>query len=229
MICWGGGVNSTAIIALYLLGKLPGKPEVVFADTGCEWPETYEYIAIVREILVKQGWKVTILSPVTHRELYQEKIKESTLYDHLWARKEVAVPYARHCSMNWKIQPSRRYANGRVRMLGICKDERGRIRESRGIMYPVRNYSRRQCEKLVKAAGLPPASKTGCYLCPFQKKEQWLRLYKTHPGIWDDVVALERRSIYTIFKGRALDEKLRYWLLRRRKKKTKKAKSVMIV
>ena len=44
ILSYGGGVNSTAIIALALLGEVEMPDYIVFSDTGAEWPHTYKYI-----------------------------------------------------------------------------------------------------------------------------------------------------------------------------------------
>ena len=192
-ISWGAGVNSTAIIALYILGELQGKPEVVFADTGGELPETYTYIEEVRDIIKAQGWKVTILRPFgNHAALYKNRCGGKTLYECLWDMKVVPGIKWRFCTCDYKRDPIKIYANGRTKMIGICADELKRIRED--AVYPVRDYTRQECFDLVLEAGLPPPHKTGCWFCPFQSKSQWIDLYDNYPDLWTYAVELENHS-----------------------------------
>lgn len=41
----GGGIQSVTVARMSLLGDLPRLDHVVFADTGDEWPETYDVVA----------------------------------------------------------------------------------------------------------------------------------------------------------------------------------------
>lgn len=207
IISWGGGVNSTAIIALHLLGKLEGKPEIVFADTGCEYPETYEYINVVGNMLAKQGWKITVLRPYTHKEFYGTKVKDD-LYQYLWDRKDVPTFRSRPCTQEYKKQPIKRYVNGRKQMIGICKDELHRLKDH---IYPVKDYTRDGCAWLIGKAKLPLPIKSGCYLCPFQNKARWINLYNSHRELWDKTVALEKNSKYTFKHGIALEAQMKKW------------------
>ena len=43
-LSFGGGMQSTAILRMSLDGHLPELHHVIFADTGAEWPETYENV-----------------------------------------------------------------------------------------------------------------------------------------------------------------------------------------
>jgi len=210
IISWGGGVNSTAIIALHLLGKLEGKPEIVFADTGCEYPETYAYINIVGNQLVRDGWKVTILRPYIQPEYYGSKAKK-VLYEYLWDRKDVPTFRIRPCTIEYKKLPIKRYANGRKQMIGICSDELKRIKNEKDKIYPIKDYSRDGCVELIKQAGLPPTHKTGCWLCPFQSKAQWINLYNNHKTLWDKAVALENNSRFTFKHKITLEEQMDKW------------------
>ena len=211
IISWGGGVNSTAIIALHLLGKLEGKPEIVFADTGCEYPETYAYINDVGNMLVQKGWKVTVLRPYTHIECYGTKVKED-LYQYLWDRNDVPTFRSRPCTIEYKKLPIKRYAKGCKQFIGICKDELKRIKNEKDKIYPIKDYTREQCEQLIAKVGLPPAHKTGCYLCPFQRKAQWINLYNNHRDLWNKTVALENNSKYTFKHNITLEEQIKKWL-----------------
>lgn len=215
-ISWGAGVNSTAIIALYLLEMLQGKPEVVFGDTGGELPDTYRYINQARAVLQKKGWKVTILRPFGDYEaLYTKRVRGKTLYEYLWEEKTVPGIRWRFCTSDYKRDPIRRYAGCRPKMIGICADELKRMRED--AIYPVRDYTRRDCKDLIIQAGLPMAHKTGCWFCPFQSKGQWIGLHDNHHDLWEKAVDLESNSAKWRFfsNGRTLQEQMDKWLRER--------------
>lgn len=213
-ISWGAGVNSTAIIALYLLGSIEPKPEIVFADTGVELPETYEYIEKVTDALHGRGWNVTIISSSTHPEIYEAKGRGKTLYDYLWENQTLPSIKWRACTSRYKQRPLRVYAAGRVALIGICADEFHRAKlGSRKFSYPILHFTREQCRGLIVEAGLPEAHKTGCYFCPLQPKNQWIRLYNEHRELFDLAVELEEHSIrWRYLNGMKIKDKMRGWI-----------------
>ena len=216
-ISWGAGVNSTAIIALYRLGILEGKPEIVFADTGGELPETYQYINNLSEILRADGWEITTLHPLSFGHLYSKRAVGKELYDLLWEIKTVPGIKWRFCTSEYKRDPLGRYARGRKKMIGICGDELKRMRDDPKAIYPLHDYTRDDCINLIAAAGLPKAHKTGCYFCPFQPKAQWLSLFDNHPKLYRKVIDLENNSErWRIFSnGRSVGQQIEKWLRER--------------
>lgn len=213
-ISWGAGVNSTAIIALYLLEAIEPKPEIVFADTGVGLPETYEYIEKVTDALRGRDWNVTIISSSTHPELYGSKERKKTLYEYLWENQTLPSIKWRYCTSQYKRRPLRAYTAGRVALIGICADEFHRVKlGSRKFSYPILHFTREQCRELIIKAGLPEAHKTGCYFCPLQPKSQWIRLYKEHRELFDLAVKLEERSVrWRYLNGMKIKDKMSGWI-----------------
>lgn len=212
-ISWGVGVNSTAIIALHLLGTLQGKPEIIFADTGGELPQTYEYYDLICSILKPRGWDISKLDPVSAPSLYTKRAKGKYLYDLLWEMETVPSFQWRFCTGEYKQRPIKRYAKDKVKIMGICADEARRMVMSDGVVYPLQGYTREDCKELIREAGLPPAHKTGCYFCPMQRKAQWIDLHDRHPDLWARSVALEEHSKRWKFlsNGRTIAEQMSIW------------------
>jgi hypothetical protein len=139
------------------------------------------------------------------------------LYQSLWEMRTVPGIKWRFCTSDWKVRPLRRYAPGRDKMMGICADELRRMRNDPDALYPIRDYTRSDCMDLIQAAGLPAAHKTGCWLCPFQTKGQWLRLWSKNFDLWEKAVELEKHSERWKFfnNGRTLEEQTAKWLKER--------------
>ena len=151
------------------------------------------------------------MRPYTHREFYGTKVKDS-LYQYLWERKDIPTFRSRPCTTEYKKELLRRYANGRKQMIGICADELNRIKEKKDKIYPLRNITRMECYNLISMAKLPPAHKTGCWLCPFQRKLQWINLYKNYPNLWKMVIELEKNSRFTFKHKITLEDQMKKWL-----------------
>ena len=67
IISWGGGVNSTGILAMMKLGMLPvftkENSYIVFADTCAEMPHFYEHTNLCLSPMARDGWQVKGISP----------------------------------------------------------------------------------------------------------------------------------------------------------------------
>lgn len=190
IVSYSGGVNSTAIVALILLGqlKLEGDIQVVFCDIGAETPSTYTYIRKIRKILKKRKIKfITIKS-------------EISLYDYCMKYKIIPTRRYRWCTAKFKAEPMNRYRKQLDKetraVIGIDAGEKHRA-INKDAYYPLveMGIDREGCKRLIKEAGLPEAQKTGCFLCPMQLVDQWKRLYQKYPKLWKKTVKLERVAV----------------------------------
>ena len=191
ILSYGGGVNSTAIIALSLQGKLPLPDYIVFSDTGAEWPHTYKYM----DYLENKGIRIIYITGGT---------KGATLIE--WCKEKGFIPSRmnRWCTDYWKIQPIRRFAKSLDEdfemIIGIDAGEAHRAKSAR---YKERRFplielgiDRNECKRIIKKAGLGVPQKSGCYICPYQPKRQWINLKKYYPELWKIAVDLEKDSIF---------------------------------
>ena len=188
ILSYGGGVNSTAIIALALLGELPMPDYIVFSDTGAEWPFTYTYI----NHLESKGIKITYLTG-------GDKFKD--LIEFCDERKIVPSRLNRWCSDHWKITPVRKFARAfdDVEMwVGIDAGEahRAEKRRNKQTRFPLieLGMNRLNCKAVLLRADLGIPQKSGCFICPYQRKRQWIELKKWYPNMWEIAVRLEKQS-----------------------------------
>jgi len=189
ILSFGAGVNSTAIIALGLLKEIPMPDYIVFSDTGAEWPHTYKYM----DYLEKQGIKIIYMEGGT---------KNMTLIE--WCQMKNFIPSRmnRWCTDYWKITPIHKFYKSFNEdckmMIGIDAGEAHRARSVRhkGRIFPLIDLgiTRNECKKIIKKAGLGIPQKSGCYICPNQKKRQWIELKKYYPELWKIAVDLEKGS-----------------------------------
>ena len=184
-ISFGGGVNSVAMTILLVNEGWRG--DIVFADTGCEWPETYEYMdAFEREWLNPHGLKIRRLDRMAGPG-WDKMAEGLSLIEYCESRHVLPVPHRRWCTINWKVQPLAPYDE---MYLGIAADESHR---SVGKLRPLcdRHITRRECKRIIRAEGLAVPQKSGCYICPFQRKTQWRRLWEQHPDLFERAAQLE--------------------------------------
>jgi 3'-phosphoadenosine 5'-phosphosulfate sulfotransferase (PAPS reductase)/FAD synthetase len=209
---WSGGKDST-----YLVDELlrRGEPldEVIFCDTGFEFPEMYEYIA-----KCKAYWegkypdiKITLLN-------WGDKAKEvySSWADEPFKKgqyKGQVRGFPFHMGMSWctrelKVNPADNYLKKNypadkyqvMKYIGIAVDEPKRIPENWGNqLYPMATWgiTEAQAEQILKSRGLHNPlynhfDRTGCWHCPKQSLKSLNTLRKYHPKLWQKLKEMEQ-------------------------------------
>jgi len=187
----GAGVNSTALLVLRSQGKVDFDL-AVFADTGGEHPETYAYLDnVIRPFCEKH-----------QIELVRVKSQKPPLYDFYFSKRIIPTRMFRHCTDHYKIQPLKKYCMDRfptekiVFLIGIDVGERNRAESfcKGDAIFPLidMDINREECKEIILDAGLPLPIKSGCYFCPFTRKQGWLNLLKKHPDLFLKAEVLEQ-------------------------------------
>jgi hypothetical protein len=183
-LSFGGGVNS---VALLLFLKERGESfEAVFADHGCDWPETYEYV----NTLIRKGYPITILK--TRRN-------GLNIYDYCLKYKVIPSVRFRWCTEHWKVRPLREYYDGPAYdLIGIDAGEshRAKYRETDNKVvadYPLvrLGIDRKGCVDVIKKHGLKVPQKSGCFFCFYQRPDQFRSLRDLHPDLFCKVLKLD--------------------------------------
>ena len=192
ILSYGGGVNSTAILALYKLGELPWPDYIVFSDTGAEWPHTYSYINYMEE----QGIQLIYLTG--------GRTGQETLIEYCQRKKLIPSPLNRWCTTDFKRLPMLYFSRAcdAKQLIGIDAGEEHRAKDFKNKEYPLIDLTinRRECKEIIKKAGWGVPQKSGCYVCPYQGKAQWIRLKKEHPELFQIAVDLEANTNQWTFK-----------------------------
>jgi 3'-phosphoadenosine 5'-phosphosulfate sulfotransferase (PAPS reductase)/FAD synthetase len=193
VVSYGGGVNSTAMTVLLIELRLP-VDHVIFADTGGEMPETYEYLKIFAKYLRSNDVPFKVV-----------KVKnDDTLYDRCLRRKVIPSQTWRWCTRDLKIRPIYsfyRSLNAHIyQYVGIDYDEVHRMKDSKAgyvtNVYPLIDHKigREKCIEIIKRARLPIPVKSGCYFCPFNNVARWAEIYTKHPELYRNAVKLEENG-----------------------------------
>lgn len=202
IISLGGGVQSSALVVLNGLDRIqPKATHAVFADTGAEMPQTYEWI---NEYL--KPWAAAHdIEVVTTRDQKYWPLDEYQL-----EHKHILMPMfgsrggmlRRQCTYKLKILPVRRWLRGQgaesaTVQLGISTDEAHRAKDAdvqwvqhRWPLLDLR-MSRQHCINLLQAAELPVPDRSACYMCPFRTQAEWIRIREAQPEIFEQAAELE--------------------------------------
>ena len=207
-LSFGGGVNSVAMMLMLLDQGV--EFEAIFADHETDWPETYDYLEMFQGWLKDHGRKQITVLKAHHKIIKTGEVFDS-LYDFCLSRKMVPSFMNRWCTHKFKIVALKRYVKPPCfQFLGIDAGEshRAKLKAFKGVenRFPLieANVNRAECKKIITDHGLPVPMKSGCYICPYQRRTQWIELRHKHPCLFKKAVDLEQINIESrIERGKA--------------------------
>jgi len=189
----GAGVNSTGML-IYLLTQTQWRGPIVHSDTGCELPETYQFLEHLRPWVQQHGLDILTLP----RKYYSQRVQASaTLYHYAWDNAMLPLRTARWCTTEYKIRPLKRYMldmHLHAALIGISTDEAHRANHERyWLQYPLLNagLSRTDCLTLIAEQSLPKPHHSHCWLCPLMALPEWRHIYDHHPHLFERSIELE--------------------------------------
>jgi hypothetical protein len=211
LACYGGGTNSTALIIEWI--KLGRKIDVIlFADTGGERPQTYDYIDMFSDwVYDRIGVKITTL-----------KTANETLEENCLRRKSLpSLAYGfKTCSQRFKMDQQNKFmnnlpeakeawANGEkiTKLVGFDADEPWRAKDYDDKKYELYfplimwNYGRDECIGIIEDAGLPQPGKSSCFFCPSMTHSEIRSLNATNPDLIERALAMEANADLTVVAG----------------------------
>jgi 3'-phosphoadenosine 5'-phosphosulfate sulfotransferase (PAPS reductase)/FAD synthetase len=204
-----GGKDSSAL-AVYMRDRAP-EMEYAFCDTGKELPETYEYLARLEAFLGKPIVRLNADRGFDHwLQVYGGYLPSSRM---------------RWCTRQLKLKPFERYAGDDevVSYVGIRADEdrEGYVSTKPNIKarFPFKEAGITHADvlRILEEAGLGLPdyyrwrSRSGCYFCFFQRKEEWAGLLEHHPELFEEAKAYEKLDgatgqRYTWAQGESLED-----------------------
>jgi hypothetical protein len=196
VISLGAGKQSSYMLLNALENKFKYKPDIaIFSDTGCEPQYVYDYLDWLT-YYVKDKYNFIIIK-VKRGNLMQDMIDyingKRSRASSLPFFSENGAPIMRQCTLDYKIQPLRKYiqkirGRSNVRLwIGISLDEIQRIKNSPA-KYIEHYYSlvenRISIDSIVNWFGennLQEPGKSACFICPFHSHKYWQRFKRESP------------------------------------------------
>jgi len=188
-----GGKDSAAL-AIYIRDhypKISDKMEYFFADTGAELKEVYEFKDKLEAYLGKEIITLNSGKPFEHH------LKMHNNY--------LPSPQQRWCTRAMKIKPFEDFVKDDpvISYVGIRADEnrKGYISQKPTItaVFPFIDDGliRKDIFQLLEnTVGIPEyykwRSRSGCYFCFFQRKDEWVGLKEMHPEEFEKAKKLEK-------------------------------------
>lgn len=208
-----GGKDSTAM-ALHLLELGEQVDEFIYADTGYDFPECLQALALFEEqtgrsVTRLKGWYplefLLADKPVKIRHLYKKDgITPRRKNGYGWMS-----PMRRWCTRHYKMDAPARYLREKygnepiVQCIGIAADEGKRIHaDDPTKRYPLAEWgwTEADCMEYCKARGYyaspcayDDCKRMSCYICPLMNLSQVEYLIKKRPELWREIKRLEAR------------------------------------
>jgi len=202
-LSFGAGVQTTALL---LTGEYD---EVIFADTGGELPETYDYI---RQNVIPychdRGVRFTTVWKM--RQFLGKLWVPDNLYDYCMRKARTPMMKWRWTTRDWKILPIRRYvakyvlkakqldAKDCICVMGISYDEADRVSKEHPPeytkVYPLvdAKIRREDCKRVILKHGWQVPMKSGCFFCCYANFERLQWLQRVHPELYWKFELMER-------------------------------------
>lgn len=186
-----GGKDSAAL-AIYMRDKIPNM-EYFFTDTGAELPEVYDFLDRLEAYLGK---------PISR--LIPERDFDHVL--HSSYNGFLPSPNTRWCTRELKIEPFERWVGDdhAISYIAIRADEqRDGYRSTKAnitAVFPFKDagLTITDIQRIldVSGVGLPEyykwRSRSGCYFCFFQRKNEWVGLAEHHPDLFEKAKSYEK-------------------------------------
>lgn len=204
-----GGKDSTAMLLMMLERNMP-VDEIIFCDTGMEFPELYKHIDAVEKFI---GRKITRLKAEHSFEYYMADIPKiryregnrNTGYG--WPRM-----FNRWCTKHFKIEPVKKYLKDipeYTLYIGIAVDEPKRHKNiPSNVRHPLYDWAVTEAQALqyCKSKGFDFGGlyerfkRLGCYCCPLQRLEDLRNVRRYYPDLWTEILRLDKKADYA-FRG----------------------------
>jgi len=236
VVSYGGGVQSTALLALAAQDKIPHRT-FLFANTGddSEHPDTLHYVReVAMPFAAEHGIEMVELQyrrrDGTPVDLRSHMMREDRKSIPIPMYGESGAPLRRGCTSEFKIRVIAKEIRKRgataenpARMaLGISVDEIQRAKAAIDPRtpeqlkeYPLLELGMHRnpdCRDAIEAVGLPIPPKSACYFCPFHDREAWRSLKRERPDLFQKAAELED----FVRSQRAADGGRDVWLTRSR-------------
>ena len=218
IISFSGGKDSAAMLFRMLELKMP-IDMVLFADTGKEFPEMYDYINKVDRILrQKHGLKVTTIRSTKPHDTWDDwfygKVTSGKMEGKVrgWPLTLFPCWWSRQAKAN-VLDP---VCKGHQRYIGIAADEPRRINQknvAQGFNYPLAQWgwTEPDCLKYLDKIGMSVPlhhhfSRTGCFCCPKQGMKSLVTLCRLYPKLWKELRRMDATASNDFKRGVNLDD-----------------------
>lgn len=211
IVSFSGGKDSTAMLLMMIEKNMP-IDDIVFCDTGMEFPIMYDHISRVEQYI---DMEITIIK--------SEKTYEYYLGEHVKKNGQVGYGHPdfrnRWCTQMLKKSVFAKYLKGKKDVTeyhGIVFDEKHRTENNneKNIRYPLVEWEIIEREALQYCydkgfdwGGLyENFMRVSCWCCPLSRIGELKTLYNEYPELWAKLEELDKKSFRRFRSDYSLQE-----------------------
>lgn len=203
---FSGGKDSTAML-IRMLEIGMHIDDIVFADTGLEFPEMYAYIDMIERYI---GRDIIRLENGDWDKWFFGSITRGNNRGMMRGFPLTAYPCWH--SREAKVNPLNKYCAGHIRYIGYAIDENSHKRQATikaylngngkdRYQYPLIDWkwTEDECLEYLRSKGIYNSlydrfSRLGCWCCPKQGKDALLNIYTYYPNLWENLLWYDSKS-----------------------------------
>lgn len=199
-----GGKDSTAMV-LNLLEKNYPLDEIIYCDTGKEFPQMYEHLEKLKKY-IKDNYNKEIIT------LKADKSFDYYMFEHRKTRGKNkgkngygwASGRCRWCTTLLKNNVINKYLNkykneGYREYIGIAYDEQNRIKDK---TYPLVKWkmTEKDCLEYCYNKGFDwegiynHLDRVSCWCCPLKKIKEYKVIYQYYPNLWNELKEMDKKA-----------------------------------
>lgn len=212
IVSFSGGKDSTAML-LKMIEENMQIDEIIFCDTGKEFPQMYEHVKQVENYIKRP---ITIIKSEKSFDYYMfehEKTKGKNK-----GKKGYGWPNmrCRWCTSSLKNKVIDDYLKkykeeGYIEYIGIAYDEQERIKEKE---YPLVNWKMTEadCLKYCYEKGFDWGGlyehfdRVSCWCCPLKNLKELKILYTHYPELWQKLKEMDKKAYNKFRKDYSIEE-----------------------
>ena len=215
VVSFSGGKDSTAML-LRMLEIGMRVDEIIFCDTGVEFPQMYEHVDKVERYI---GREITRLKDDHDFEYYLLHHRYTPRFK-IGLEKSNSIGYSwpsmrkRWCTAHFKRDAIKKHLAGRenvIHYIGIAADEQQRVKDKR---YPLVEWRWTEADALKYCydkgfdwGGLYKIfRRVSCWCCPLQRISECRKLRKHFPELWETLRRWDNATWQTFKPGWTVDE-----------------------
>ena len=207
IVQFSGGKDSTCML-LMMLERGMQIDDIIFCDTGMEFPAMYEHIAQVRQYIKPYGKDITILKAEHSFEWYMnEKPRKDGGKGWGWSSM-----FNRWCTKALKTSVQKEYCKTKepyISYIGIAYDEPKRhLNIADNVRHPLYEWKITEAQALsfcyahkFYGGGIyKDFKRVSCWCCPLKSLEELRVLYSKYPELWQRLKDMDSRA-FNSFKA----------------------------
>lgn len=212
IVSFSGGKDSTAML-LKMIENNMQIDEIIFCDTGKEFPQMYEHIKKVEQYINR---KITILKAEKSFDYYMFEHKKTKGKNKGQAGYGWASGRCRWCTTLLKNNVINKYLRkykdeGYKEYVGIAYDEQERIKDKN---YPLVDWqmTEKDCLEYCYSKGFnweglyEHLDRVSCWCCPLKKIKEYKVLYTYYPNLWNELKGMDKKANNRFRKDYTVEE-----------------------